>query len=47
MEKFRAATNITGTAQEKEERMGLAWLKKYLVGPSRSRRPGTTTRSPI
>ena len=29
-EKFRAATNIYGTAQEKEERMGLSWLKKFL-----------------
>jgi hypothetical protein len=29
-EKYRAATNITGTAQEKEERVGLSWLKKFL-----------------
>jgi hypothetical protein len=29
-EKFRAATKIYGTAQEKEERMGLSWLKKFL-----------------
>ena len=29
-EKLRAATKITGTAQEKEERVGLGWLKKYL-----------------
>ena len=29
-EKFRAATKIYDTAQEKEERMGLSWLKKFL-----------------
>ena len=29
-EKLRAATEITGTAQEKEERVGLGWLKEYL-----------------
>ena len=29
-EKFRAATEVTGTAQEKEERVGLSWLKKFL-----------------
>ena len=29
-EKFRAATKIYGTAQEKEERVGLGWLKEYL-----------------
>ena len=29
-EKLRAATEITGTGQEKEERVGLGWLKKYL-----------------
>jgi hypothetical protein len=29
-EEFRAATNITGTAQEKEARVGLSWLKKFL-----------------
>jgi hypothetical protein len=28
-EKFRAATKIYDTAQEKEERMGLSWLKKF------------------
>ena len=45
-EKYRAATEITGTAQEKEERVGLCWLKKF-CRTTRSRRPGTTTRSPI
>jgi hypothetical protein len=29
-EKFRAATKIYGTAQEKEERIGLSWLKNFL-----------------
>jgi hypothetical protein len=29
-ERFRAAPNITGTAQEKEARAGLSWLKKFL-----------------
>ena len=29
-EKYRAATKIYGTAQEKEERIGLSWLKKFL-----------------
>ena len=30
-ESLRAATNVTGTAQEKEARMGLSWLKKFLT----------------
>ena len=29
-EKLRAATNLTGTAQEKEARAGMSWVKKYL-----------------
>jgi hypothetical protein len=29
-EKYRAATKIYGSAQEKEERIGLSWLKKFL-----------------
>jgi hypothetical protein len=29
-EKWRAATNVTGTAQEKETRVGMSWVKKFL-----------------